>query len=192
MLQLGLEADDVVERAERVVLAQLDDGVGAVAGALVGEADRLHRAVAQRVDATRRHHLDRQAALEIGRRALPFFEVGLVAVEQRLDERDVLLLAERAVDVVGVAAAGTLLVIARLEPRLVHVDRLAMDDRRDGVEEGQRVLVRELPDGVGERRRGEGAGRDDDVIPVGGRQAGNLAAAYFNAGMLVERPGHGG
>jgi hypothetical protein len=28
MLQLGLEADHVVERAERVVLAQLDDGVG--------------------------------------------------------------------------------------------------------------------------------------------------------------------
>src|SRR3546814_10744257 len=31
----------------------------------VGQADRLHRAKAKRVDASRRHHLDRQAAFEI-------------------------------------------------------------------------------------------------------------------------------
>ena len=50
MLQLGLEADHVVERAQRIVLAQLDDGIGLhrrVVG--IGEADRLHRPVAQRL-----------------------------------------------------------------------------------------------------------------------------------------------
>ena len=40
VLQLGLEADDVVERAELVVLAQLHDGVGFGCGASAGR-DRL-------------------------------------------------------------------------------------------------------------------------------------------------------
>jgi hypothetical protein len=47
MLQLGLEADHVPQRAERIVLAQLDDGIGPAAGARIVEADRLHRAEAQ-------------------------------------------------------------------------------------------------------------------------------------------------
>ena len=36
--QLGLEADDVVERAERIVPAELHDGMGASARARVGQA----------------------------------------------------------------------------------------------------------------------------------------------------------
>ena len=47
MLQLGLEAHHVVERAERVVLAQLHHGIGPrpVRGSV--EAHRLHRPEAQ-------------------------------------------------------------------------------------------------------------------------------------------------
>src|SRR3546814_6643281 len=48
VLQLGLEADDVVERAERIVLAELHHGVGPLVAVRVVQADRLHRAVAQR------------------------------------------------------------------------------------------------------------------------------------------------
>src|SRR5262249_34881719 len=67
VLQLGLEADDVVERAERIVLVWLDTRVRPRAVARLGEAARLHGPVAQRVDTASRHDLDRQAALEIGR-----------------------------------------------------------------------------------------------------------------------------
>ena len=79
---------------------------------------------------------------------------------------------ERAIDVIGARAAGAGLVVARLEPRDRHVDALAMHDRRDRVEEGERVLAAEAADGVGKRRRGERAGRDDDVVPIrGGKPA---------------------
>ena len=49
----------------------------------------------------------------------------------------ILVAVERAIDVVGAGAARAGLVVARLEPGDVHVDRLAIDDRRDGVEEGE-------------------------------------------------------
>ena len=91
MLQLGLEADDVPQRAAGIVLAQLDDGIGPAAGARIVEADRLHRAEAQRVDAALGHHLDRHAAFEIGD-VLPFAELGLLAVEQPGVEGEVLVL----------------------------------------------------------------------------------------------------
>ena len=94
VLQLGLEADHVVERAELVVLAQLHDGVGLHRRIVrIGEPDRLHRPVAQRLAAALGHHLDRQAAVEIGRVGLPVLEVDLLAGEQRVDEGVVLLFA---------------------------------------------------------------------------------------------------
>ena len=67
MLQLGLEADHVVERTQRVVLAKLHHGIGPPSGARIGKADRLHRPEAQGFAAALRHHFDRQAAFEIGR-----------------------------------------------------------------------------------------------------------------------------
>jgi hypothetical protein len=50
-------------------------------------------------------------------------------------EGEILLLVERAVDVILALA----LVPARLEPGGFHVDRLEMDDRRDRVEKGERL-----------------------------------------------------
>ena len=45
IFELGLEADDVEERAERIVLPELDDGIGFDLRIMrVGEPDRLHRA----------------------------------------------------------------------------------------------------------------------------------------------------
>src|SRR5690606_6390987 len=92
---------------------------------------------------------------------LPLLELGGLAGEKRVDERLVLVPVQRAVDVVGDAAARPGLVVARLEPRLLHVDRLAMDDRRDGVEEGEGVLAGQRADRRRERRRGERPGGDD-------------------------------
>src|SRR3546814_17198443 len=47
MFELGLEADDVPQRAERIILPELDDGMGPAPGFRIIEADRLHRAEAQ-------------------------------------------------------------------------------------------------------------------------------------------------
>ena len=158
----------------------------------IGQPDRLHRPVAQRLVAALGHHLDRQAAVEIGRVGLPILEIDLLAGQQRRDEGVVLLLRHRAVDVVGAGAAGPDLVVARLEPRHRHVDGILVHDRRDRIEERQRVLVGQLADGLGQRRRGEGAGRDDHVAPFGRRQTGDLGAVDLDQGMVVQRLGDGG
>src|SRR5690349_13498557 len=96
MLQLGLEADHVPERAERIVLAELDDRIRPAPGPRIVQADWLHRAEPERVDAALRHHLDRHAALEIGRVLLPVAKLGLLAVEEALMEGEILLLRHRA------------------------------------------------------------------------------------------------
>jgi hypothetical protein len=92
VLQLGLEADHVEQGAQRIVLTQLDDGVGLdLRVARIGQADGLHRAVAQGLAAALGHHLDGQAAVEIGD-VLPVLELGLGAVDQGVDEGLVLAL----------------------------------------------------------------------------------------------------
>ena len=193
VLQLGLEADHVEQGAERIVLAQLDDGMGAAAGARVGQADRFHRAEAQGLPAARRHDLDRQAAFEIGRVLLPVLEFRLVAGEQGVDEAFVLRLVQRAVDVGPGVAAGARLVVARLAPGDAFVDRVGMDDGRDGVEEGERVLAGQVEDGLRQRRRSQRPGRDDHRVPFGGRQAFDLSAPDFDQRMRLQprlhRPG---
>ncbi len=67
-----------------------------------------------------------------------------------------------------------------------------MHDRRNRIEERQRVFIREFADRIGQRRGGEGAGGDDDIVPVGGRQAVDFSAADLDSRVVVERPGDGG
>ena len=107
VFELGLEADHVEQRAEPIVLPQLHDRVRLLRRLVrIGQPDRLHRPVAQRLATALRHHLDRQAAVEIGGRGLPFVECDLVGRAQRIDERLVAGAVERAVDVIGARAAG--------------------------------------------------------------------------------------
>ena len=61
-----------------------------------------------------------------------------------------------------------------------------MHDRRDRIEERQRLLAGQRADQIGERGRGEGAGRDDDVVPLR-RQRGDFLAADFDQRMRRER-----
>ena len=42
VLELGLKPDHVPKRSERVVLPELDHGMRGMAGARVGQSDRLH------------------------------------------------------------------------------------------------------------------------------------------------------
>ncbi len=187
VLQLGLEADHVVERAKLVVLAQLDDGMGFHGWIVrIGEPDRLHRAVAQRFAAALRHHFDRQAPIEVRRIGFPLLEVGLLARQQRIDEGVVLLFSHRAIDVVGAGAAGTDLVVARLKPRHRHVDGILVHDRRNCIEERQRVFIRQVADRIRQRRRGEGTGRNDDIAPVRGRQAIDFSATDLDSGVVLK------
>ena len=157
MFQLGLEADHVEQAAELVVLAQLHHGVGLDPGLMrIGEAERLHRAVAQRLAAALGHHFDRQAAVEIGRRLFEFVERHFVAGEQRIDEAVVLFARQRTIDVIGAGAGRSGLVVARLKPGDVEIDRVAMHDRRNGIEERQRVFAGAAADRLG--KRGEVSG----------------------------------
>ena len=88
-----------------VVLAELNRGIRLAAGTRIDEPDRLHRTEAQRVDAARGHHLDRQA---------PFEELRLVELvqrralgrDERLVEPRVLVPRERAVQVVPFAVVN--------------------------------------------------------------------------------------
>src|SRR5262249_42138119 len=96
MTQLGLKADHVVERAERIILAQLYDSVRLyVRRVRIGEPDRLHRSEAQGFGAALGHHLDRQAAFEI-RRLLELLEFRFLAGKKRRDKRLVPCLIEWA------------------------------------------------------------------------------------------------
>src|SRR5208282_3083490 len=111
------------------------------------------------------HHFDRQAAVKIGRR-LEIVKPDLLASEQRVDKGLVLRAGQGTSDVIGGGAGGPGLVVARLEPGDTEVDRVAMHDWRDGVEEGKRCLAGERTDRIGKRRRGEGASGNDDAVPV--------------------------
>jgi len=191
VFQLGLESDHIVERAERIVLAQLDDGIGLDLGLMaVGQPHRLHRAMPQGLAAALGHDLDRQAAVEIGR-AFPFLEAGGVARDQGVDKGVVLVLVHRAIDVVAAGAAGPDLVVAGLEPAHRHVDRLGVDDGCDGVEKRQRVLTGLGSDRRGEAGRGERACCDDGLVPIGWRQAGDFFACDRNQRFGFNRGGDG-
>ena len=187
MPELRLEADHVVERAERVILAQLHDGVRAMAGLRVAQADRLHRPKAQGIGAARRHHFDREAALEIGRRFFPLVKFDFLAGEQCRDKRFVFVAFERTIDVIRDPAARPNFIVARLKPRRVEIDRIAMHDRRDCVEKRQRFLAGQLADRLGQSRRGQRTGRNDDFVPLGRRQPRDLLAAYLDKRLRNER-----
>src|SRR5258708_4003305 len=110
VLELGLEAHDVPQGAERVVLAELHDGPWTMAGARIAQANGLHRSEAQGLRSARRDHLDRLAAVEIGRVVLPLLELGLVAGQESRDEGVVLVLVERAVEIIRAVAGRAALV----------------------------------------------------------------------------------
>ena len=146
--------------------------------------------MAQRFPPAFGHHLDRQAAVEI-RRGFELVEYDLLAAKQRVDEGLVLRTRQRAVDVVGAGSRRPGLVVARLEPGDIEVDGLAMHDRRDSVEESECVFAGAGADCLGQRRRGEGTGGDDDIVPLGWRRQ-NLFAPDVDQRIAFERRSDGG
>src|SRR5664279_3248859 len=97
MFQLGLESDDVIERAERIILAKLHDGIG-FCGAVrmrIGQTEWFHGSVPQSLAAPLRHHFDRQAAIKI-RCVLKFRRervgLGFVSLDESFHKGRILIL----------------------------------------------------------------------------------------------------
>ena len=65
-----------------------------------------------------------------------------------------------------------------------------MYDRSDGIEEGKVVLARERLHGGAQGRRRERPRGDDDAVPLGGREAGDLAALDRDERMGAQPLGH--
>ena len=190
VFQLRLEADNIVKRTQRIVLPQLDHGIGLDRGIVgIGQAHRLHRSMTQGLGTAFRHHLDRQAAIEIGN-MFPFLEDRLLAFDQRVHKCLVLVLVHRAVDIILAGATRPDLVVPRLEPGNVHVDRIAMNDRCDGIEEGKRSRSRFLADGFGKPGRRQRSCSDDDIVPLFGRKAGHFLANHRDQRLGFDRSGY--
>ena len=92
----------------------------------------------------------------------------------------------------GAAAAGARLVVARLEPGDLEIDRLAIDDRCDGIEERKGALAGQFLQGVGQARRREGTRRNDDAAPGARRQRDDLFPTNLDQRLIRQRLLNGG
>ena len=182
---LGLEADHVQQAAQAVVAPQLHHGVGRFPGARVFQAHRLHRPEARGVLAPLGHLLDRHAALE-ERNLLEILERDLLGAHQLAHEGLVLRFIHRAVQVIARPVARVL-VVAVLPVADVHVHGLGVHDRRDGVEEAQRLLAGQARDGAVEGVAGQRAGGDQRQAL--GRDLRYLAADDLDARLGLQRRG---
>ena len=59
-----------------------------------------------------------------------------------MDERLILLLVHRAVDIIGAIAAWTFFVVPGLAPGHVHIDAVEIDNRRNCIEERKCIRAR--------------------------------------------------
>jgi hypothetical protein len=136
----------------------------------MAQANRLHRAVPQRLPSAFGHHFDGQATVEI-RHLFPVLELVQVSSQQGIDEGVVLILVHRTVQVIGAIAGWSDLVIARLRPDDIHVDAVFVHDGGNRIEEGQCILAGKRLDAGCQSRGGQGTCGDDDIVPLGRRQA---------------------
>ena len=130
--QAGLEAHQVPRRPGHVLAPELHHGVRPPPGAGVRQSHGLHRPVGQDVPSPLRHHFDRQAAFEITR-LFELVRFHLLAAEQLVHEALVLLARQRQVQVVRPLP----LAVSRLLEGQRAIDRIAGDDRRDRIVEGE-------------------------------------------------------
>jgi len=162
-LDVRLEADEVVERSGCVVLAQLHDRERPPARPRVAQPHGPHRAECQRHWVACGHDFDGQTALEVALRLVFLLELpqtDLICRINRFHEREILVLAQRAVDVIALSLrigqqhssfarlrpGG--FVIAALTKRDGHIDRLGAHDGRHRVEEVEIVLPGQLADSL--------------------------------------------
>src|SRR5206468_2459668 len=127
------------------------------AGNLAGEADVRHRLEAQ-LAVQQARGIDEAVAVDPSQPR----EFGIFEARDGAEDADLLAvfqLVERAVDVVLAA-----FVPAGGHPRDVHVDAVAVDDRRDRVEEGEGAFAGLGGDGFGQLRACQRTGGDDGGV----------------------------
>src|SRR5258708_17751236 len=101
-----LKADHAVSVSHEVFLVELHGRVRFTAVARIDQPDRLHRSIAQGVDATARKFLDRKTRFEPAR-LFESLERDAVRFKQSLVETRVLLFVKRAVEIIVSAFAIT-------------------------------------------------------------------------------------
>ena len=184
IFHLRLKPDHIIKRAERIILAQLHNRMGFDRGVMrVGQAHRFHRPPTQSLRTAFGHDFDGQAAFEIGRVFLEVLKFGFVGLDQGLDESVILILIQRAVDVIRTVATRSFFVITGLHPRLIKIDRVFVNDWSYRIEKGETVFARLVQNCICERGRGEGTRCDNRIAPLFGRQAFDLA--IFNRDQRV-------
>ena len=112
----------------------------------------------------------------------------LVGFHQRIDESLILVFVHWAVEVSGALFFGFAFIIARLHPRLGHVDAVEIDDWGDGIKKRQRIRAGVCCDGFAQITRGEGAGCDDPMAV--GRQLFYLTVLNGNVWVCIYRVSH--
>ncbi len=127
--QFSLKAHQVVTGAMDILRSQLDDGGGLDSGSGVFQSDRLEGAKLHGLAATFCQHFNRHAGFKIGR-LLKFLRLYLFRGHQGIVKGIVLCFRHRTIQIIISA-----LIIARGTKDHVHIDRVCVHDRRDGVVE---------------------------------------------------------
>src|SRR5215218_3812131 len=180
-LQARLEADDVVEATLGVVLPQLHDGVGDLAGSGIREADGLHGPEAEGVLSAPGDGLDRETALEV-QILLEVLYGAEFGGSQVLYKGIVLLFGHRAVQVCSLtlAVAG-----GAVDDGVVQ--RVAVDYGRGRVVEVERLPGKALYL-LCQSVRGQGACRYHGRTP---RYVRDLLADHLYIRVGLDRLGNG-
>ena len=146
-LEVCLEADDIVERGAAVILAQLDDGVGDLVRTGQFQADGLHGAEAERIDAAAGHDFYWHAAFKDGIVLFKVVQFGTFGRRQGLPEGLVFFFRKGAVQIVGTALA-----VAGCAIDLGHIEGIDADDGCCGIVEMEIIRTGQLLDCIGHGR----------------------------------------
>jgi len=173
-----LKSDDVVQCARKIVLAQLDHGVGAFPRAGIQESHGLERSVGHGQGPARRHRFDGHAALENLWIAFKSVQGCGLGSNQGFIKGEVLILVHGAVQIIRLALAVT----GGIES-LCGIHGIGLDQRCDRVVEMQYAFAHGICDGliqvpVRQRSRGK------DTRPL--RDGAHLFADYTDEGVVFQ------
>ena len=140
IFHFGLKSDNIIQRSQSVVAAQLHHRIGFDIAMGVGEADGFHRTKAQGFAPSFCHDLNWQTAVKIPR-GLPLVKFGFFCCKQGVNKGFILIARHWAVDISFAFFFGLALIIARLHPRFGHINAVIINDRRNCIEKGQRVFA---------------------------------------------------
>src|SRR5436309_3195791 len=132
-----LKADETVSVGQHVLLSELHGGVRLSAIARVSQTNRLHRPVAQCVNATPCKFFNRQTRLKPSG-LLEALERNALGVDESIIKARVIFFIKRAIQIIVAA-----LVITRSAKGYLLIDRVGGDYRRDSIVEVKLIVARQ-------------------------------------------------